>query len=287
MRSAPDGNTLWLTSVGAAAINPSLYEKLPYDMQRDFAPVSLVVNNVELLVVNPTDPAKDAAEFVANSKKRKDPTPMASSGIGSIPHLAIEQLTRCDRRQAAARAVQGRGAGDHRRDGRPGRRLLRRRSRPDRPCARRQAQGPRHRVEQAPSVAARRARRWRSRASRASTPTTGTRCSRRRRHRRRRVDALNKAVRKALAARPCATSCCETGAEPAPSTPAGARRTAEARYRQVGASSSGPRTSRPNDEHQRHSRPARRSPAHAPSWPRSRAASWPSAAASRCSTRCC
>jgi len=92
MRSAPDGTTLWITSVGAAAINPSLYEKLAYDMQRDFAPVSLVVNNVELLVVNPANPAATAAEFVAASKTAKEPVAMASSGIGSIPHLAIEQL---------------------------------------------------------------------------------------------------------------------------------------------------------------------------------------------------
>jgi tripartite-type tricarboxylate transporter receptor subunit TctC len=92
LRSEPDGSTIWITSVGAAAINPALYDKLPYDMQRDFAPVSLVVNNVELLVVNAADPAKDAAEFVANAKKRTDPTAMASTGIGSIPHLAIEQL---------------------------------------------------------------------------------------------------------------------------------------------------------------------------------------------------
>lgn len=93
IRATPDGSTLWFTSVGAAAINPSLYDKLPYDTQRDLAPVALVVNNVELLVVNPANPAKDAAEFIANSKKRKDPTPMASSGIGSIPHFAIEQLS--------------------------------------------------------------------------------------------------------------------------------------------------------------------------------------------------
>lgn len=92
MRAPADGSTLWITSVGAAAVNPSLYEKLPYDMQRDFAPVSLVANNVELLVVNPADPAKTAAEFVANAKKAKPPVAMGSSGIGSIPHLAIEQL---------------------------------------------------------------------------------------------------------------------------------------------------------------------------------------------------
>jgi tripartite-type tricarboxylate transporter receptor subunit TctC len=92
MKSAPDGSTLWFTSVGAAAINSSLYEKLPYDMQRDFVPVSLVVNNVELLVAQQGNPAKDAAEFVAATKKRNEPTPMGSSGTGSIPHLAIEQL---------------------------------------------------------------------------------------------------------------------------------------------------------------------------------------------------
>ena len=91
-QSAPDGTTLWLSSVGAVAINPVLYDKLAYDMQRDFAPVSLVVNNDELLVVNPSNPAKDAAEFVANAKKSSQPVAIASSGIGSIPHLAMEQL---------------------------------------------------------------------------------------------------------------------------------------------------------------------------------------------------
>ena len=70
MRAAPDGTTLWLTSVGAAAINPSLYDKLPYDMKADFAPVSQVVNNVELMVVNINDPASDAAQFVAAAKRR-------------------------------------------------------------------------------------------------------------------------------------------------------------------------------------------------------------------------
>jgi tripartite-type tricarboxylate transporter receptor subunit TctC len=92
MKSAPDGGTLWFTSVGAAAINASLYEKLPYDMQHDFAPVSLVVNNVELLVTQQSNPVRDAAEFVAATKKKAEPTPMGSSGTGSIPHLAIEQL---------------------------------------------------------------------------------------------------------------------------------------------------------------------------------------------------
>ena len=92
LRSEPDGSTLWITSVGAAAINPSLVDKLPYNTLRDFAPVSLVANNVEVLVVSAKDPAKDAAEFVKTAKAQKESTPMASSGSGSIPHLALIQL---------------------------------------------------------------------------------------------------------------------------------------------------------------------------------------------------
>lgn len=92
-RAEADAQTIWLTSVGAAAINPALYDKLPYDMARDFAPVSLVANNVELLVANAGDAARDAAEFVARARQRPPGSvAMGSTGIGSIPHLAIEQL---------------------------------------------------------------------------------------------------------------------------------------------------------------------------------------------------
>lgn len=92
LRSEADGTTLWITSVGAAAINPSLQEKAPYNTQRDFSPVSLVANNVEVLVVSAKNSAKDASEFVKNAKALKESTPMASSGSGSIPHLALIQL---------------------------------------------------------------------------------------------------------------------------------------------------------------------------------------------------
>ena len=92
-RSAPDGQTLWLTSVGAVAINPSLYEKLSYDPQRDLTPVSLVVNNVEVLVVGANAPYNSGAELVAASRQpRSAPLTMASSGTGSVPHLAMELL---------------------------------------------------------------------------------------------------------------------------------------------------------------------------------------------------
>ncbi|WP_332752420.1 Bug family tripartite tricarboxylate transporter substrate binding protein [Hydrogenophaga sp.] len=92
LRSEPDGSVIWITSVGAAAINQSLYPKLTYNMQTDFAPVSLVANNVELFVVNPKETARDASEFVAQIKSRKESPPIASSGKGSIPHLALAQL---------------------------------------------------------------------------------------------------------------------------------------------------------------------------------------------------
>lgn len=92
LKGEPDGSTVWITSVGAAAINPALYDKLPYDMVRDFTPVSLVVNNVEVLVTSAQNPATDAVDFVQRARASNAPVPIASSGIGSIPHLALLQL---------------------------------------------------------------------------------------------------------------------------------------------------------------------------------------------------
>lgn len=91
-KASGDGQTLWLTSVGAVAINPALYDKLTYDPLRDLTPVSLVVNNVELLVVGAMEPSNTGAEFIAAAKQRKDGMTMASSGTGSVPHLAMELL---------------------------------------------------------------------------------------------------------------------------------------------------------------------------------------------------
>jgi len=85
-----DGKTIWFTSAGAVAINPGLYEKLAYNPQKDLAPVSLVANNVEVLVVAPSNPANNAVDFVALAKKSD--LSMGSSGTGSVPHLALEQL---------------------------------------------------------------------------------------------------------------------------------------------------------------------------------------------------
>lgn len=92
LKGEPDGSTVWITSVGAAAINPALYDKLPYDMVRDFTPVSLVVNNVEVLVTSAQNPATDVIDFVQRARAANLPVPMASSGMGSIPHLALLQM---------------------------------------------------------------------------------------------------------------------------------------------------------------------------------------------------
>jgi tripartite-type tricarboxylate transporter receptor subunit TctC len=92
-RAAPDAHTLWLTSVGAVAINPALYEKLPYDPVRDLTPVSLAVRNVEVLVVPASAPYNTGADFVAAARKSPQPLSLASSGTGSVPHLAMEQLS--------------------------------------------------------------------------------------------------------------------------------------------------------------------------------------------------
>jgi tripartite-type tricarboxylate transporter receptor subunit TctC len=95
-RSAPDASVLWLTSVGAVAINPALYDKLTYDPMKDLTPVSLVVNNVEMFVVAANAPYNTGAEFVAAARKtmqdKASPLTMASSGTGSVPHLAMELL---------------------------------------------------------------------------------------------------------------------------------------------------------------------------------------------------
>ena len=88
---------LFLTSVGAVSISPALYKDLPYDPARDFAPVSEVVNNATVFVVNPANPAVDAADFVKRSQADSQPVAVGSSGIGSIPHLTLEMFADASR----------------------------------------------------------------------------------------------------------------------------------------------------------------------------------------------
>jgi tripartite-type tricarboxylate transporter receptor subunit TctC len=89
-KSEPDGYTLFFTTSGAVVINPHMRKNLPYDPVKDFAPVSLVVNTKEVLVVKTDTPVKTAAELVALAKSKPDGIAMASTGVGSPPHLALE-----------------------------------------------------------------------------------------------------------------------------------------------------------------------------------------------------
>lgn len=89
IHAQPNGDTLWLTTSGAVVINPVLYPKLAYDM-KSLQPVSLLANVDEMLVVNKDNPATDPVQFVARAKADAGGThAIASSGIGSMPHMAV------------------------------------------------------------------------------------------------------------------------------------------------------------------------------------------------------
>ena len=91
-KAAPDGQTLFFSTAGAIVISPVLYEKLSYDPAKDLTPVSLVVNTAEVLVTSANNPANNVNEFIAAARQRKDGATLASSGVGSVPHLAMELL---------------------------------------------------------------------------------------------------------------------------------------------------------------------------------------------------
>jgi tripartite-type tricarboxylate transporter receptor subunit TctC len=68
-KSAPDGQTLLMATVGTHAINPALYRKLPYDPLRDFTPIAMVAMAPVAIVVNPAQPIGNLAELVALARK--------------------------------------------------------------------------------------------------------------------------------------------------------------------------------------------------------------------------
>ena len=89
-KGEPDGHLLFLTTVGAVAITPHLAAKVPYDSRKDFAPVTLVVRNTTILVVKPDAPVDSAKALAALAKEKPGAIPFASTGSGSMPHLALE-----------------------------------------------------------------------------------------------------------------------------------------------------------------------------------------------------
>jgi len=89
-KSAPDGYTLLMGTVGTHAINPSLYAKMPYDHVKDFAPVVLVAGVPNVLVVNPSLPVNSVADLIKLAKAKPGTINFASSGNGTSIHLSGE-----------------------------------------------------------------------------------------------------------------------------------------------------------------------------------------------------
>jgi tripartite-type tricarboxylate transporter receptor subunit TctC len=89
VKALPDGYTLLLAG-SPNAINATLYDKLNFNFIRDIAPVAGIVNALNLLLVNPSVPAKTVPELIAHAKANPGKLNMASIGIGSVPHMAGE-----------------------------------------------------------------------------------------------------------------------------------------------------------------------------------------------------
>jgi len=88
----PDGYTLIIGHIGTLAVNPYMYEKLPYDVDRDFAPVSLLAMVPAIFVVYHEVPANNLRELVALAKQKPGELFYGSAGNGSAGHLAMEYL---------------------------------------------------------------------------------------------------------------------------------------------------------------------------------------------------
>jgi tripartite-type tricarboxylate transporter receptor subunit TctC len=91
-KAAPDGYTLLLGSASEIAQYPNVNPRLPYDPQRDLAPVTLVGNVPLLLVVHPSLPVKNVRDVVALAQKMPGQINFSSAGNGSTTHLAVELL---------------------------------------------------------------------------------------------------------------------------------------------------------------------------------------------------
>ena len=89
---AEDQHTLILGHIGTLAVNPFIFDKLPYDPNKDFKPISLLAKVPSLYLVNPNVPAKNLKEFLALAKARPGQLNYGSAGNGSAGHLAFEYL---------------------------------------------------------------------------------------------------------------------------------------------------------------------------------------------------
>src|SRR5215207_8737797 len=89
-RSDPDGYTLLLGYTGTLAIGPSLYKNPGYDPRKDFAPIGMIGNAPNSLVVHPSFPAKTVAELITYAKANPDKVNFGSAGVGTASHVSGE-----------------------------------------------------------------------------------------------------------------------------------------------------------------------------------------------------
>jgi tripartite-type tricarboxylate transporter receptor subunit TctC len=88
-RAAPDGYTL-LAGIASLTSNPFVMKKVPFDIERDFAPISLTVMVPNVLISHPSLPARNLKELIAFARARPGQLEYASAGVGSVPHMMME-----------------------------------------------------------------------------------------------------------------------------------------------------------------------------------------------------
>ena len=98
-KAAPDGHTLLLTNINITSMNPALIANMPFDPQKDFAPISLLGTTTLALVVHPSVPANSVAELISLAQKEPGRLNYASSGNGSPQHMSAEMFKAMTRTQ--------------------------------------------------------------------------------------------------------------------------------------------------------------------------------------------
>src|SRR6267378_4504442 len=89
-KAPPDGYTLLMSSAAPLAANPAFYPKLPFRPLKDFSPITLIVIQPNILVVNPNVPARTVKEFIVLANARPGVLNYGSSGVGNSQHMAAE-----------------------------------------------------------------------------------------------------------------------------------------------------------------------------------------------------
>ncbi len=87
-KSAPDGYTIVIATVGTWAVNPSLYKKMPYDPVRDFAPIMQVSSSPGVLIVHPSVPVMNVKELISLARAKPGKLDYGSSGVGGFGHIS-------------------------------------------------------------------------------------------------------------------------------------------------------------------------------------------------------